>query len=460
MALLDELCARLVAEARADFAFVLTLKGKLLTKRAPADMPSAGRKALVGAATALEGARRTAVVTLAREQLVPFGGAGPIDVHVGLAGRSAVVCAVLATWTDARDVAPALGSVLDELDGAIGPRASGHPAPPRPLPAPPSSRGQSGRAAKTPRASSRPPASVTSPPAAREAAAREAAARDAAAGGARSDARASAKRAGEGDPKSDAQSDASRSARGGASGARRAPLAGLRGLAVRDTHPGLGELGREPARAERPLRGASAPELTVRDTLAGRETLHAIAVAESREAGRSSMASIELGEAPLGRATLDAIDEAERRDARGREPPEVVVLGEASVGRATQYAIELSLRPSTPDITYGSAPLGRETLIAIARDDVAPGLGSSPHLELGEATLGRESLAAIEAARPSSLVDAFEEDRPTQPYVESPKAASQAFRAARAARKVLPPRVTVRMTEVDASELEETGEEP
>lgn len=436
---LDELCARLVAEARADFAFVLTSKGKLLTKRAPADMPAAGRKALVAAAAGIVAPARTSVVTLSREQLVPFGGAGPVDVHVGLAGGSAVVCAVLATWTDARDVQPAMLSVLDELDGAIAPRAGARAGAGRAPPAPPSSRGASAGTKASARPSARPgPArgQASSEPAKPEA-------------------------SGKGSRGERKPSDASVSASASAPAPplpRRPPLAGLRGLAVRDTHPGLGELGREPARRAREPRAASAPELTVRDTVPGRETLHAIAVFESREAGRSSMASLELGEAQLGRATLEAIDEAERRDARGREPPEVVVLGEASVGRATQYAIELSLRPSTPDISYGSAPLGRETLIAIARDEVAPGAGSSPHLELGEAALGRESLAAIEAARPASMVDAFEEDRPTQPYVESPEAARDAFRAARAARKVLPPRVTVRMAEIDASELEEPDE--
>jgi len=94
---LDEVIDRIRDDAGADFAFVLTQRGRLVTKNAPRDMPEVGRAKLVGAAQALGGPGKVGELTMPRADLVRFGGAAPVDVFVakqtipaGVSGDTAI----------------------------------------------------------------------------------------------------------------------------------------------------------------------------------------------------------------------------------------------------------------------------------------------------------------------------------------------------------------------------------
>jgi hypothetical protein len=116
---LDSIIDAVCENAGADFAFVLSRKGRLVTKRAPQDMPEAGRLVLVQAAEALlAGGAMPAVVELPRQALVPFGGAAPVDVYVA-ARQEAILCVVMATYAPKDAVAQALGDGLDDVDDLL-----------------------------------------------------------------------------------------------------------------------------------------------------------------------------------------------------------------------------------------------------------------------------------------------------------------------------------------------------
>jgi hypothetical protein len=104
----EQIVEQIRVAAGADFAFVLTRKGRLVTHRAPRDMPEVGRNRLVRAARPLIGSDKVLEITLPREEIVPYGGAAPVDVYLAVAGEQAIVCAVMATWADKIRVAPAL----------------------------------------------------------------------------------------------------------------------------------------------------------------------------------------------------------------------------------------------------------------------------------------------------------------------------------------------------------------
>jgi hypothetical protein len=108
----EQIVEQIRAAAGADFAFVLTRKGRLVTYRAPRDMPEEGRDRLVRAARPLLGTDRVMALTLAREDLVPYGGAAPIDVYLGIAAEQAIVCVVMASWADKVRVAQSLSAGL------------------------------------------------------------------------------------------------------------------------------------------------------------------------------------------------------------------------------------------------------------------------------------------------------------------------------------------------------------
>ncbi len=111
---------RVVEEARAragaDFAFVLTRKGRLCTRAAPRDMPEIGRTRLARAARDVSGSDRVAEVVMPREELVPYGGAAPIDVYLGVADEQAILCVVMATWADKASAMPAVIAGLRGLE--------------------------------------------------------------------------------------------------------------------------------------------------------------------------------------------------------------------------------------------------------------------------------------------------------------------------------------------------------
>lgn len=104
----EQIVEQIRSFAGADFAFVLTRKGRLVTYRAPRDMPEEGRNRLVRAARPLIGTDRIAETTLPREELVPYGGAAPVDVYVAVVAEQAIICVVMATWADKFRVASAI----------------------------------------------------------------------------------------------------------------------------------------------------------------------------------------------------------------------------------------------------------------------------------------------------------------------------------------------------------------
>jgi hypothetical protein len=112
----EQIVEQIRSFAGADFAFVLTRKGRLVTYRAPRDMSEQGRSRLVRAAKPLLGTDRIAVITVPREDLVPFGGAAPVDVYVGVAADQAIVCVVMATWADKIRVGPALAEGIKAIE--------------------------------------------------------------------------------------------------------------------------------------------------------------------------------------------------------------------------------------------------------------------------------------------------------------------------------------------------------
>jgi hypothetical protein len=333
----EQIVEQIRAAAGADFAFVLTRKGRLVTYRAPRDMPEIGRNRLVRAARPLVGTERLVELTLPREELVPYGGAAPVDVYVGVAAEQAIVCVVMATWADKRRVAPELGAGLKDIDPLLR----------RGLP--------------------------------------------------------SARRPGDVGP------------------AKGSPWSGDRRANPTSMPP--------PPSAPLPSMQLPRPE---------------------------SLPEIHVGEAELGRLSMAAI----RHDVAGTE--------------------------SSPEITFGDTELGRQSMVAVRRELF--GASSVPEIVvMGEATLGRESIAAIDLdgkPRPASSPDAIRvelvslpddlpEDerarlasaerraveRMTVPWVELPGDTKRAADAASRARRMTPPRVTLKLEDADEGVFDATRSE-
>jgi hypothetical protein len=55
-------------------------------------------------------------VSLPREDLVPFGGAAPVDVYIAVAAEHAIVCVVMASWAEQRAVTPSLKAGIDVIE--------------------------------------------------------------------------------------------------------------------------------------------------------------------------------------------------------------------------------------------------------------------------------------------------------------------------------------------------------
>lgn len=127
---LDQIIDRIKLSSGADFAFVLTKKGRLVTHDAPRDMPEVGRARLVRAARSLKEPFEVVEVTLPRLELVPYGGAAPVDVYVSVGADSAIVCVVMATWTDKTSVVPALQEGLPAIEAMLRHKRHRPSAPP------------------------------------------------------------------------------------------------------------------------------------------------------------------------------------------------------------------------------------------------------------------------------------------------------------------------------------------
>lgn len=255
------------AVAGADFAFVLTRRGRLVTRDAPRDMPEVGRTAIMDAARPLE---RGAVgeLTLPREELVPYGGAAPIDVHFGVAADQAILCVVMSSWARKAMVSQALTDGVAKIEAVIA--ASGRePARRRKSVAPPSMGKSTAGLVVASGATTHAARSLERPPVIQS---------------------------------------------------QRPPPRPNRGSLPQIT-VGTAELGRESLAAlEREARGErfsvprlpSAPEISVEEGTLGRDSLAAID-SEVRGKRRGSAPLISLGEASLGRESLAAIDEDEER---------------------------------------------------------------------------------------------------------------------------------------------------
>lgn len=115
---LDDIIDRVRDVAGADFAFILTRRGRLVTHHAPENMPEKGRLDLVNAAEQVLGTDGVTIRTMPRESLVPYGGAAPIDVYLA-AREAAVLCVVMATWADTSRVSAAFEQGLNDVDELI-----------------------------------------------------------------------------------------------------------------------------------------------------------------------------------------------------------------------------------------------------------------------------------------------------------------------------------------------------
>ncbi|MFO0614087.1 MAG: hypothetical protein U0414_15955 [Polyangiaceae bacterium] len=118
MPTLDDIIDRVRDVAGADFAFILTRRGRLVTHHAPENMPEKGRLDLVNAAEQVLGTDGVTIRTMPREALVPYGGAAPIDVYIA-AREAAVLCAVMATWADTARIPVAFEEGLQQVDELI-----------------------------------------------------------------------------------------------------------------------------------------------------------------------------------------------------------------------------------------------------------------------------------------------------------------------------------------------------
>jgi hypothetical protein len=280
------------AVAGADFAFVLTRRGRLVTRDAPRDMPEGGREAVVEAARTL-GSGEVGEMTMPRQELVPYGGAAPIDVHFGVAADQAILCVVMSSWVGKAMVSQALKDGVAKIEAVIA--ASGRePMRRRKSQLPPpmdratvglvTASGATTHAARSlerspviQRAPSRPPP--------------------------------------------------------------RARVGSLPEITV-----GTTELGRESLAAiDRELaegspRASSSPQITVDEATLGRESLAAID-SEVRGKKRGSAPLISVGMGSLGRESLAAIASELRGKKRGSAP--LISVGEAALGRESLAAIAL-----------------------------------------------------------------------------------------------------------------------
>lgn len=119
MPTLDEIADRACDEAGADFAFVLSRRGRLVTQRAPKEMPEPGRSAIVALAEELLASRKGfGHLELPRQALVPYGGAAPVDVYLA-ARPEALLCVVMATYSPQNKVSGAMSRAVVELDALL-----------------------------------------------------------------------------------------------------------------------------------------------------------------------------------------------------------------------------------------------------------------------------------------------------------------------------------------------------
>ena len=295
------------AVAGADFAFVLTRRGRLVTRDAPRDMPEGGREAVVEAARGL-GHGEVGEMTMPRQELVPYGGAAPIDVHFGVAADQAILCVVMSSWVGKAMVSQALKDGVAKIEAVIA--ASGREPMRR-------------RKSQLPPPMDRATAGLVT------------------ASGATTHAARSLER-----------SPVIQRA------PSRPPPRGRVG-SLPEITVGTTDLGRESLAAiERELldgspREPSSPQITVEEATLGRESLAAID-SELRGKRRGSAPLITVGEGSLGRESLAAIASELRGKKLGSAP--LITVGEGSLGRESLAALELEDQERPSGVRFAIRP--------------------------------------------------------------------------------------------------------
>lgn len=385
---LHDIARHVATTAGADFAFVLSQAGLLVTRDAPKDMPDRGRQKILWACPA--GKSDIVHMEMPREDLVPYGGAAPVDVFAVRVEDAAILVAVMASWNDKSHVLLAIAAGAASLQEMIrdakrvraqknakaeaADRAAALPPEPapreRPAFVPVESKGRERKSVvpAEPKAKDRTSATPN-------------------------DARARDRRSTiPGEPKGKERKSALPAE---AKAKDRAPS--------------------DPGRRDR----ASVIPRGLKDPPAKKLT----------KADPANAARLEALAARVQAA-------AKRREARARASSEPeIVMGEAPLGRETLVAIEAELPPLSPGPTPESvrvelASIGRETLMEIARFE-----------------------ASEKARAPSVDQPVVLDSRRTMPWVD-PASVKRAVDAKAAIRGVLPPDVKVTVEDIDPDALE------
>ncbi len=407
MSALDEIIDLVRDRAGADFAFILSRRGRLVTRHAPENMPEEGRADLVAAGETVLGTDRVALRTIPREAIVPYGGAAPIDVFVG-AREAAIVCVVLATWSDQSAVFSAFELAFAGLDKLIEaelskrkPESSRRRKTLAPgAPAPPES--SSGRSGGTRRPPSPAPSST---------------------GGTRTK---TLMPPGRGQRKTMLGIDEP------AIAAAVASTKAARSEAPIPRAPGSSS-GRGRGRTQRPPPFSMGAAPRNRSQTKPNASNGAIdPVDREPQLGRGTLPFV-----PGDNSPTQQVLRSLTTPSRVPSGPEITI-GEAPIGRATMAAIELEVQ--APQISFGTAHMGRETMAAIDASVVplGKGHGSAPDLRVTLASMPEIDTRELEPI-----------DRQTLPFTEAAADMKRSFDEAVKRRAMAPPDVRVRLSALD-----------
>lgn len=421
MPTIDDVVDRARAATGADFAFILTLRARLVTRNAPRDMPTLGRSRIVHQALDLLTTSRVGVLTLPRQELVPFGGAAPVDVFVAVAARRAVIALVMPSWANKTPVLPSIVEAVSELEPLIVAAAGGRLSRPEPTP---ESLPSLPRLAPIVVPVSFTPTKRPAPPPLPSRETRESQARE----------------TGE---------------------AREAPT-------VTPTRRSVPP----------PLPSREARESQTRAARETRETRGTSGKGKRKgsSSGIATKVAVELEKATRpekSEKTKAASPQGPKAKRRGPMAGLLSLAGSKMAPPALRKSPRIMTSDSTPEITVSAASVGRATLEAIELDErssegrkgpPSPSRrGSLPDIRVELASispLSEREIRSEEAAQmqsPAATGDRIMtavERRVTQPWVEAPADTKRAADAATASRRVAPPKVTLKLEEADEEILQ------
>lgn len=423
---LHDIANQVAKTSGADFAFVLSQAGLLVTRDAPHNMPDSGRMKILWACP--RGKSDIVHLELPREQLVPFGGAAPIDVFAVRVEDTAILVAVMASWNDKSNVVLALTAGAASLAEMI-------------------------RKAKRVRAQ-----------------------------------KVAAKKQAEGTRRDRASTLPEESPRR----ERSSTLPGEsprreRSSTLPGESPRRERSSKLPAEPRRERSSKLPPEPARRDRASALPKAPKEAAAKGirfMPSDSPEAAARARGEAPTSaREPVSSKRRTGEGKGRASSEPEIVIGEDAAVGRETMIAIEMDFHRSAtlpgeppsskrrtgegkargssePEIRVGEAPVGRETLVAIETDLHRPAGPTPEAVRVELVSIGRETLADIARAEAAEIARSptVEEplvvlDRRTLPWVD-PSAIKRAIDASAKARAVAPPEVKVAIEELDPDALE------